>query len=70
MQNRIVIAALAAALGVGFAQAKLPAPSEEQKAKAAETKAKSAEGAKKRAEALAKAQDQVAQRYAAMKAKR
>lgn len=54
-------AALALAASAGWA--KLPPPSEEQKAKAEETKAKAAEAAKKDAEALGKSQDQVAERY-------
>lgn len=48
---------------VGLAYAKLPAPSEEQKAKAAEAKAKSDDAAKKDGEQLGKAQDRVADRY-------
>lgn len=47
----------------GAVFAKLPAPSEEQKAKAVETKAKAAEAAKKGAELLAKSQDRVASGY-------
>lgn len=47
----------------GVAGAKLPPPTEEQKAKAAEAKAKAAEAAKKGAELLSEAQDQVAERY-------
>ena len=47
----------------GAVFAKLPAPSEEQKAKAAEAKAKAGEAAKKGAELLAKSQDRVADRY-------
>ena len=54
-------AALALAANAGWA--KLPPPTEEQKAKAEETKAKAAENAKKDAEALGKSQDQVAERY-------
>lgn len=50
-------------LPVTAAYAKLPAPTEEQKAKAEETKTKAAEAAKKDAEALAKSQDRVAERY-------
>jgi|GEM_PF-1644659 hypothetical protein len=47
----------------GMASAKLPAPSEEAKAKAAEAKAKADEAAKKDGENLGKAQDRVADRY-------
>lgn len=47
----------------GAVFAKLPPPSEEQKAKAAEAKAKAGEAAKKEAELLAKSQDRVADRY-------
>lgn len=51
------------ALAASSSWAKLPPPTEEQKAKADETKAKAAETAKKDAEALGKSQDQVAERY-------
>jgi hypothetical protein len=54
---------LMAAVFVGAVAAKLPPPTDEQKAKAEETKAKTAEAAKKDAEMLTKAQDRVAQRY-------
>jgi tRNA/tmRNA/rRNA uracil-C5-methylase (TrmA/RlmC/RlmD family) len=47
----------------GAVFAKLPAPSEEQKAKAVEAKAKAGEAAKKEAELLANSQDRVADRY-------
>ena len=47
----------------GASYAKLPAPNEEQKAKAEEAKAKAAETAKKDADLLGKAQDRVAERY-------
>ena len=56
----------AAVLGFVFAggvSAKLPAPTEEQKAKAAEAKAKADEATKKDAEALAKYQDRAAENY-------
>ena len=59
----LMIAALLAGLTVGVASAKLPAPSEEQKAKAAEAKAKGAEAAKKEAELLGKSQDRAAENY-------
>lgn len=57
------MAAVILCAGVGLANAKLPPPTEEQKAKAEETKAKAAETAKKDAELLGKAQDKVAERY-------
>ncbi len=47
----------------GAVLAKLPAPSDEQKAKAEEAKAKAAEAGKKDADLLHKAQDRVAARY-------
>lgn len=47
----------------GIASAKLPAPSEEQKAKAAEAKAKAEEAAKKDAELLTKSQERAAENY-------
>ncbi|HNB78973.1 MAG TPA: hypothetical protein PLT94_10610 [Rhodocyclaceae bacterium] len=46
-----------------LAFAKLPPPTDEQKAKAEESKAKAAETAKRDAELLGKAQDRVAERY-------
>lgn len=65
--NARKISMLAAALLIGcafgIASAKLPAPSEEQKAKAAEAKAKAAEGAKRQAELLGKSQDRAVERY-------
>lgn len=64
MQSKkaVVIAALCL-FTTGAVVAKLPPPSDEQKAKAEETKAKGAEAAKKDAELLAKSQDGVADRY-------
>ena len=61
----LAAAALAFALSVGLAQAKIPvAPMDDAaKAKAEETKAKAADAAKKDAEQLATAQDRVAERY-------
>ena len=61
MQSKkaVVIAALCL-FTTGAVVAKLPPPSDEQKAKAEETKAKGAEAAKKDAELLAKSQDGVA----------
>lgn len=66
MRRIIGLVAAVSVLGLGVAQAKLPPPTEEQKAKAAETKAKAAEAAKKAAEALGRAQDAVADRYIKM----
>lgn len=48
---------------VGLAHGKLPAPTEEQKAKAEAAKAKAAEGAKREAELLGKYQDRAADNY-------
>lgn len=62
------IPALLVAGSVGLAYAKLPPPTEEQKAKAAEAKEKGAAAAKKENEALAKAQDRVAEHYKKTKA--
>jgi hypothetical protein len=61
-KKALVIAALCL-FTTGAVLAKLPAPSEEQKAKAEEAKAKAGEAAKKDAELLGKAQDSVASRY-------
>ena len=63
---------LGVALSIGLygaAVAKLPPPTDEQKAKAAETKAKADEAAKKEAELLTKVQDKSAARYIADQAK-
>lgn len=54
---------IAATLALGSALAKLPAPSEEAKAKAAEAAAKTAHAGKADAFLLCKAQDKVAARY-------
>ena len=59
----MALAALLTGMAFGVASAKLPAPSEEQKAKAAEAKAKAAEGAKREAELLGKYQDRAAESY-------
>ena len=59
---RIFAVVIALSVG-GLASAKLPAPSEEQKAKAAEAKAKAEEAAKKDAELLTKSQDRAAENY-------
>ena len=61
-KKALVVAALCL-LTTGAVLAKLPAPSEEQKAKAAEAKAKAGDAAKKDAGLLAKSQDRVADRY-------
>lgn len=58
-----MLAALALGCAFGIASAKLPAPTDEQKAKAAETKAKADEGAKRQAELLGKSQDRAAENY-------
>ena len=58
-----VIALVIAFCVGGIASAKLPPPSEEQKAKAAEAKAKAEEAAKKDGELLAKSQDRAAENY-------
>ena len=55
--------ALLVAGSVGLAYGKLPAPTEDQKAKAAEAKEKAAMAAKKAGEALAKAQDRAVENY-------
>ena len=59
----VAVAALVMGLAFGVATAKLPAPTDEQKAKAAEAKAKAAEAAKKDAELLGKYQDRAVDRY-------
>ena len=58
-----IVAALLVGSAIGVASAKLPAPTEEQKAKAEATKAKAAETAKKDAELLSKSQDRAADHY-------
>lgn len=62
---------LAALLTCGWTagvHAKLPAPTDEQSAKAAEAKAKAADAAKRDGELLAKSQDRVAEHYKRTKA--
>ena len=59
---RLLAIVMAFCIG-GVASAKLPAPSEEQKAKAAEAKAKAEDAAKKEAELLTKSQDRAAEHY-------
>lgn len=58
-----IVPALLVAGSVGLAYAKLPPPTEEQKAKAAEAKEKAAVAAKKAGEALGKAQDRAVDNY-------
>ena len=60
-----VVPALLACCVIGLAYGKLPAPapSEEQKAKAAEAKTKADDAAKKEGELLGKSQDRVADYY-------
>lgn len=60
--NRMIVLLLGALLTTG-ALAKLPEPTEEQKAAAAEKKAKADEATKKGNELLAAAQDRVAAKY-------
>ena len=57
------VPALLVAGSVGLAYAKLPALTEEQKAKATEAKEKAAAAAKKSDEALARAQDRAVEHY-------
>ena len=66
----LLAAALLTGCAFGLASAKLPAPSEEQKAKAAEAKAKAGEAAKREAELLGKYQDRAAERYKREKAQK
>ena len=64
--KKIAACALAAALGwavAGIGYAKLPAPTDEQKAKAAEAKAKADEAAKKDTEALTRCQDRTVDNF-------
>ncbi|HEX2829321.1 MAG TPA: hypothetical protein VHP37_23425 [Burkholderiales bacterium] len=71
--KRSSVYAATAALGLALAggvSAKLPAPTEEQQAKAAEAKAKADEGAKKAAEALAKSQDRAVDNFKRTRATR
>jgi hypothetical protein len=66
MNVRRIGTALAAALigcAFGAASAKLPALTDEQKAKAAEAKAKADEAAKNQAELLGKSQDRAVENY-------
>ena len=63
--GKIIVALGAALVGCAFgiASAKLPALTDDQKAKAAEAKAKADESAKKEAELLGKYQDRAADNY-------
>ena len=63
VMGRLIGAALVACAMGGAAHAKLPAPGDEQKAKAAEAKAKSDEAAKRESDLLVKTQDRVAEHY-------
>ena len=63
MNVRILIMSLAMAATAGTVWAKLPAPSEEAKAKAAEAKAKADDAAKKDAVQLGKSQDKAVANY-------
>ena len=58
-----LVPAVLACCVFGLAYGKLPAPNDEQKAKAAEAKAKAEEAAKKDAEALGKSQDRAADNF-------
>jgi hypothetical protein len=59
----MALAALVTGLAFGIASAKLPPPTDEQKAKAAEAKTKADEAAKKQAELLGKSQDRAVENY-------
>ena len=63
MNVRILIMSVAMAATTGAVWAKLPAPSEEAKAKAAEAKAKADDAAKKDAVQLGKSQDKAVVNY-------
>ena len=70
MKTRKLAAMLSAALigcALGVASAKLPAPTDDQKAKAAQAKAKADEAAKREAELLGKYQDRAAENYKRVK---
>ena len=58
-----LVPAVLTAFVVGVASAKLPAPTDDQKAKAAEAKAKAEDAAKKDSELLSKSQDRAAEYY-------
>ena len=63
--RKLTIALAAGVMGCAFglASAKLPAPTEEQAAKAAEAKAKAADSAKRDADLLGRSQDRAAENY-------
>ncbi|MBI4204325.1 MAG: hypothetical protein HY527_04805 [Betaproteobacteria bacterium] len=63
MKRSVMLCAALAFCSADLAYAKLPPPSEEDKAKAIAAKAKAAEEAKKEAAALARAQDRVVEIY-------
>src|SRR3989304_4913625 len=63
MKRSVIVCFALAFCSAGLAYAKLPPPSEEEKAKAIAAKAKAAEAAKKEAAALARAQDRVVEIY-------
>ena len=58
-----LVPAVLACCAVGLASAKLPAPTEDQKAKAEEAKAKATEATKKENELLGKSQDRATEHY-------
>ncbi len=62
-KTTMALAALLTGLAFGVASAKLPPPSDEQKAKAEEAKVKAAEAAKKEAELLGKYQDRAVDNF-------
>ena len=68
MKSIILLAVVSLSL-LGNSWAKLPAPTEAQKAAAEAAKEKAAEAAKKDAELLAKAQDRAAENYRKNKGK-
>ena len=59
----LAMVAVLTGLAFGIASAKLPAPTDDQKAKAAEAKVKADEAAKKDAELLGKSQDRAAENF-------
>lgn len=61
--NKLLIGIAATCIGLSTAWAKLPAPSDEAKAKAAATAAKTAHGGKVAAYKLCKSQNSTAERY-------
>ena len=59
----LAVVAVVTGLAFGIASAKLPLPTDDQKAKAAEAKVKADEAAKKEAELLGKYQDRAAENF-------